>query len=204
MIRVALVDDHPVVLDGLRRAIDTDPELSLVGVAMTLSEARHLIESQLIDVVIVDIRLGDESGLALIRDTQAKPLAPAFLVLSSFDMPQYVDASLRFGAAGFLLKTSPPDSVFSAVKTIATGGLVFEPHLLAKGLAPRPKPLTAREREIVDGVLRGRSNDEIGHELQISRKTVEGHLSKLFGRFGVATRIELAIKAERERWLDVP
>jgi DNA-binding NarL/FixJ family response regulator len=154
--------------------------------------------------VIVDIRLGDESGLALIRDAQAKSLAPAFLVLSSFDMPQYVDASLRFGAAGFLLKTSSPDEVFGAVKTIATGGLVFEPHLLAKGLAPRPKPLTAREREIVDGVLRGRSNDEIGLELGISRKTVEGHLSKLFGRFGIASRIELAIKAEREGWLDVP
>lgn len=203
MIRVAVLDDHPLVIEGLERTIGLAPDLELVATATGLAEGTRLLESVAVDVVLVDIRLGQESGLSLIRDAQSRADKPAFLVLSSFDTPQYVDAALRLGASGFMLKTSRPQELTAAIRTIAAGGLAFEPGLIAHGAA-QPIRLSRRERQIVDAVLRGRSNDEIGAELGISRKTVEGHLSKLFQRFAVGTRVDLAVRAERERWLDLP
>lgn len=203
MIRVAVLDDHPLVIEGLERTIGLASDLELVATATGLAEGTRILESMAVDVVLVDIRLGQESGLSLIRDARTRADRPAFLVLSSFDTPQYVDAALRLGASGFMLKTSRPQELTAAIRTIAAGGLAFDPRLIARGAA-QPLRLSRRDRQIVDGVLRGRSNDEIGAELRISRKTVEGHLSKLFQRFGVGTRIDLAVRAERERWLDLP
>jgi len=200
-VRLAIVDDHPVVTDGLRGALSQAPDIVVVWTASTLDEARRELRSgPLVDVVLVDVRLPDGSGLGLLPGS--RPSQPAFLVLSSFDRPQYATAAFKRGASGYLLKVAPIAQIIDAVHTAATGGLAFEARHLAS-VTGGPS-LTRREIEVVRLVSTGHSNDEIAVRLGISRKTVEAYLTKLFERWGFATRTELALWAEREGWLDIP
>lgn len=196
-----VVDDHPLVLDGLRQAIAEAPDLALLHSAGTLTGALAVL-SDPADVVICDIRLGDESGFELLVHAAELACPPAFLMISSFESPQYLHAAQRLGAAGFVLKTAPTSAILDAVRRIAAGGSAYDIRLMRGAQAWRP--LTGRERNVVAGVVAGRSNDEIGSDLGISRKTVEVYLSRLFARSGAQSRTELAVLAERERWLDVP
>lgn len=200
MIRVAVVDDHPLVLDGLRAALADSGDVELVASLATLADARAALNEE-VDVVICDIRLGDESGFQLLSEAAGLTRAPAFLMISSFDSPQYVHAAQRLGAAGFLLKTAPSSEILAAVRRIAAGGSAYDVRLI-RGRGWRP--LTKREHDVLAGVVNGRSNDEIAADLGVSRKTVEVYLSRLFVRSGAQSRTELAVLAERERWLDVP
>ena len=125
---------------------------------------------------------------------------PAIVVLTAYDYPQYAEAALRLGAAGFVLKTAPMAELLDAIRRAAGGGLAF-------GVRPRASDrarLSRRELEVVRLVVDGRSNDEIGAALGIGAKTVETHLARLFERFAIASRTELATRALREGWLDVP
>jgi DNA-binding NarL/FixJ family response regulator len=121
---------------------------------------------------------------------------PAVVVLTSYDYPQYADAALRLGAAGFVVKTAPTAELLDAIRRAAGGGLAF-------GVRPgNGVALSAREREVLRLVVDGASNDEIGGRLGISSRTVESHLRRLFERLGVASRTELAARALREGWLE--
>lgn len=202
MIRVAVVDDHPLVLDGMRQAIADAPDLELAASPASLDAARAALNED-VDVVICDIRLGEESGFQLLveaTELSAKP--PRFLMISSFDSPQYIHAAQRLGASGLLLKTAPTQEILDAVRRIAAGGSAYDLRLMRPGETWRP--LSGREREVLAGVVAGRTNDEIAGDLGISRKTVEVYLSRLFARSGAQSRTELGVRAERERWLDVP
>ncbi len=195
-IRVAVVDDHPLVREGTAALLAAEPDLEIVGTAGTLDEASALVASSGPDVVILDIRLGQDSGLRLLSGGEG----PAIVVVTSYDYPQYVEAALRLGAAGFVLKTAPVAELVDAIRRAAAGGLAF-------GSRPRAGAallLTARELEVVRLVVEGRSNDEIGVSLGIGAKTVESHLRRLFERFGAASRTELATRALREGWLELP
>lgn len=202
MIRVALVDDHPVVVDGLRAALAQDDGIDVVWTAPTLEAARRaLAEGDIdLDVVLIDVRLPDGSGLELLpgeRDGK-----PAYVVLSTFDRPQYAAAAFRSGAAGFLLKVAPMADIIDAVYRTAAGGLAFEArHLVSVRSAPA---FTPRELEVVRLVAGSLSNDEIAGRLGISHKTVEAYLREVFRKHGFSTRTELALWAEREGWLDTP
>lgn len=121
------------------------------------------------------------------------------IVLTAYDYPQYADAALRLGAAGFVLKTAPLTELMDAIRRVAAGGLAFS---IRPG-ATRFR-LTAREHDVVRLVADGHSNDEIGVALSIGAKTVETHLTRIFERHGVTSRTELATRALREGWLDVP
>jgi DNA-binding NarL/FixJ family response regulator len=125
---------------------------------------------------------------------------PAILVLTAYDYPQYAEAALRLGAVGFVVKTAPMVQLVDAIRRAASGGLAF---------ATRPDPsarirLTARELDVVRLVSEGRSNDEVGARLGIGAKTVETHLARLYERFSIGSRTELATRALREGWLDLP
>ncbi len=204
MIRVLLVDDHPLVASGLQAALSAVPDIDVIGAVSTVSEAKSVIGREAVDVAIVDIRLGDGSGLELLGTGTAGGRTTLYLILSSFDSAQYVDAALRLGASGFLVKTAPTGEIIAAIRRVAAGGSAFEGRALSSLPGGRWRPLSPRDREIVAGVVRGRTNDEIGRDLGISRKTVEAHLSRMFDRFEVPTRTDLAVRAERERWLDMP
>lgn len=205
-IRVAIVDDHPVVLHGTAALLAAQAGIEVAGTAGSLDEARALLAATDADVLLLDIRLGTQSGLNLLADDAgggpggpARP-RPAIIVLTAYDYPQYAEAALRLGAAGFVLKTAPMAELLDAIRRAAGGGMAF-------GVRPRPSDrarLSRRELEVVALVVEGRSNDEIAAALGIGAKTVETHLARLFERFSIASRTELATRALREGWLDLP
>jgi DNA-binding NarL/FixJ family response regulator len=193
MIRVAVVDDHPLVREGTAALVDRQEDMEIAGVAGSLDELRPILDAGATDVLLLDLRLGQESGFELLRSDVAMP---AVVVVTSYDYPQYADAALRLGAAGFVVKTAPTAELLDAIRRAAAGGLAF-------GVRPGGGVmLSAREREVLQLVVDGASNDEIGSRLGISSRTVESHLRRLFERFGVASRTELAARALREGWLE--
>ena len=190
-----------MVGEGTAAVLRSTDDLQVVGVASSLGAARDagLVDAAAVDVVLLDIRLGTGSGLDLLTGPGHNPL-PAIIVLTAFDYPQYAEAALRLGAAGFVVKTAPLPELLAAIRRVAAGGMAF---------AVRPSSsarlhLTARERDVVSLIVDGRSNDEIGTALGIGARTVETHLARLFARFDVASRTELATRALREGWLDLP
>ena len=196
MIHVLLVDDHPVVLSGLLAGLGALPDIEVIGVARSVAEAHERLQRGGIDVALVDLRLPDGLGMSLLGETAG---GPAMIMLTSFDQPQYVSVAAARGARGFLLKTAPLTEVAEAIRIVARGGTAFSPEQI-RSLGGRPA-LTARELDIVRLVMASRSNDEIGGELGMAAKTVETHVSKLFERTGVTSRVELVLRAEREGWL---
>lgn len=199
-----LVDDHPIVLDGLRAALARHAEIKIVAEAASLAEARAAIAKPGIDVVLLDLRLPDGSGIDLLRDAQAMSAPPAVIVLSSFLTPQYVNAAIALGASGFLLKTAATDEILAAIAIVSEGRLAFTAEQVRESRKAAWAPLTEREHDIIAGVMAGRSNDELSGDLGLARKSVEAYLSRLFIRFDVTTRTELAILAEREGLLALP
>ena len=201
-VRVLLIDDHPVVLDGLSIALEAHG-LEIAGRARTLAEARTLVANVEADVALLDLRLPDGSGTDLLSGVEDGNGGPAFIVLSTFQTPQYVTAAVALGASGFVAKTAPTEEIVDAVRIVANGGTAF-PREAIRPARGRWQPLTRREHDLIAGVLAGRSNDELSADLRIARKTVEAYLTRLYARFGVLSRTELAVLAEREQWLSLP
>lgn len=196
-IRVALVDDHPLVGQGIASLLAREADLEVVAIAATLPEAAQLLaQSDPPDVLLLDVRLGEESGLDLLAVTRSG--TTGVIVLTAYDYPPYLAAAHRLGAAGFVVKSAPLAILLDAIRRVASGGLAFD---------RRPGDvvsLTPRERSVLSLLLDGRTNDEIAVELRITARTVEAHLARLFERAGAASRTELATRALREGWLDVP
>jgi DNA-binding NarL/FixJ family response regulator len=198
-IRVGIVDDHPVVRDGMTALLREYADLEVVGTAESVESGRQLLDGGTADVVLLDLRLGQTSGLELLAGRGNAVAGPAVVVLTAFDHAEYVAAAARLGAAGFVLKTAPIGQLVAAIRVAAAGGTLGG---VAAGTCE--PTLTAREQEIVRCLVDGRTNDEIGAMLSIATKTVEGHLSRLFARLGIVSRVELAARAINEGWLDVP
>jgi DNA-binding NarL/FixJ family response regulator len=205
LIRIGIVDDHPVVRHGIGALLASQPDIEVVGSAGSIQEAIEMLDRTAVDVLLLDIRLGSDSGLRLLQQTsgsaggEARPAMPAVVVLSAYDYPQYAEAALRLGAAGFVIKSAPIEELTDAIRRAAAGGMAF-------AIRPRARQghLSPREHDVVRLVVEGRSNDEVGATLGIGVKTVETHLRRLFERFDVGSRTELAARALREGWLDVP
>lgn len=196
LIRLAIVDDHPLVGHGLASLLEREGDLKVVGIGASLEEAETLLASDDPDVLLLDIRLREQSGLDLLpRLRQART---AVIVLTAYDHAPYLAAAHRLGAAGFVLKTAPLAELVDAIRRVARGGLVFERR------PPEVIVLTPRERSVVELLLDGRTNDEIAVALGVTTRTVEAHLARLFERLSISSRTELATRAIREGWLDVP
>jgi two-component system, NarL family, nitrate/nitrite response regulator NarL len=200
VIRLAIVDDHPLVTDGLNAALATIDDIEVVANGGTVEAARGLLVREDIDVVLLDVRLEDGNGIQALAERGPADGRPAVLVISSFETRQYVAAAARFGAAGFLVKTVPLPDLVQAIRTVATGGAVFTGEQLQKDFVR----LSPRERQIVRLAMDGLGNKEIGLRLGASPKTVETHLTAIFDRFGIkGGRIELSLRAAQEGWLDI-
>ena len=195
-IRVGVVDDHAVVRDGTAALLEREPDIDVVGVAASLESAALMLGLKP-DVLVVDIRLGLENGLELLRRLSGSG-GPAIVILTSFDYPQFVDAAFRLGASGYVLKTDPFVNLVNAIRQVAAGGVAYS----VRPSPPGKRGLSLREVEVVSLVVEGRSNDEIAFRLGISVKTVESHLTRIFERVHVASRTELATRAIREGWLE--
>jgi DNA-binding NarL/FixJ family response regulator len=204
-IRVIVVDDHPVVRQGLLAILRYEPDIALVGEAADGEEAVRLILEQRPDVVLLDLRLPKLDGVGVMR--RVRPEAPQvrFLVLTTYDTDEYIAPALAAGAQGYLLKDALPDELAGAVRSLMRGGAALEPEVAARLLermaeAERGDELSAREIEVLRLLVAGASNRAIAAQLGLSENTVKTHLSRIFGKLGVQSRTE-AVAAALQRGL---
>ena len=203
MIRLAIVDDHPAISAAIEAAIRDRDDLELAGSATTGQAGLELVERSSPDVVVCDLWLdGEPGGLDVLAALTARtrPAGPRVLILSGFDQPSFLRAAFDGGAAGYLSKASPVEAIVEAILAVARGETRF-PAVTLRALRDAPRRPSPREMGAIRLLARGASNDEIAVGLGISIKTVESHLRRLFGRYGVLSRTELAMLAVREGWV---
>ena len=201
-VRVVLVDDHPAILEAVSAAVRGAPDLVLAGTARSLDGARALLDgpgATPCDVIVSDVQLaGEAEGLRILEAAGSD--GPAVLLLSSFDQPPLIRTAFERGAAGYLLKTSEVAEILDAIRIVAAGGTAFSASML-RAIRSAPRRPSDREIEVLTLVCGGASNDEVGVQLGVTEKTVESHLRRLFDRYGVLSRTELAVLALREGWV---
>ena len=199
-IRLVVLEDHKVIGTSLAVALSELPDIDVVGVATSLREVRELIRRTQPDIVLADADLGDEWSLELPLELGRS--GPRVLFLSRHVRPAVVATAVGSGAAGFIHKDEPFEEVVAGIRAVAAGRTAFALGVLAvAGQGPHgPSP---REREVLALVVRGAANKEIGAALGIEDRTVETHIRRLFDRYGISNRVELAVLALREGWVDV-
>lgn len=210
VIRVAVVDDQALVRMGLTTLLETEDDTELAGEAADGKAGVDLVRRTKPDVVLMDIRMPVLDGLAALREITADPtLADVkVIVLTTFELDEYVFEALRGGASGFVLKDSPPDELLHAIRVVADGASLLSPSVTRRVIeqfsardvpasAPHPElaRLTEREREIVAWVATGRSNDEIAAELVVSPATVRTHVSRAMVKLHARDRAQLVVFA---------
>lgn len=197
--RIAIVDDHPMVVGGLSAALNMVEGFQVIAHGATAAEALSLLSRDDLDVVLLDVRLEDGNGLVVLADV-AERLRAKVLVVSSFKTSQYIAAARRFGASGFVLKSIPLPALIEAIRQVADGGTVFS----ADQLEARFVTLSARERDVLKLAMDGLSNKEIAARLGLHRKTVEAYISEVFQKYDIhGGRIEMTMRAAAEGWLEI-
>jgi DNA-binding NarL/FixJ family response regulator len=194
-IRVLLVDDHAVVREGIRHVLAGSEEFEVVGEAAGGREALALAKSLQPDVVLLDISMPGDSGLDVVGSLRTAVPSARVLMLSVYDQTEYVVQSVRAGAHGYLRKDTTPADLREAIRAVHRGDAFFSPvaarHLteaLREEAAEPPRdPLTGREREVLQGVVRGQTNKEIAAELGISVRTVEAHRDSMMRKLRIHT-----------------
>ncbi len=200
--RVAIVDDHPTTATGLATLLAAAPDLIVVGTAGSLAEATELMSRERPDVMLVDIQLrGQLAGFDVARKAVEEG-GPAVILFSSFDYPGFYARALDLGARGFLPKTASLEEILAAIRSVGAGGLAFTPAAI-RAVHQAPRPPSEGELQVIRLVAAGRSNDEIGAQLGLTEQSVESRLRRLFGRYDVLTRTELAMLAIRQGWIDL-
>lgn len=203
-IRVLLVEDQPIVVAGLIAALERAEGIEVAGHAPHASAARMMLNAHQIDVVLLDLHLPSGTAAQLLVEQRERVHGPAMLVLSSFVSRECLRAAIELGASGFLVTTSPVQKIVEAIRAVHAGARSFTPQQLRDAEHFQWIPLSPRDHEIVAGLVRGRSNDELSAHIGVSRKTIELHLTRLFARFGVLSRTELAVQVERDHILELP
>jgi DNA-binding NarL/FixJ family response regulator len=208
MIRILIADDHALVRSGLRGMLETQEDIEVIGEAedggRAVDEALRLRP----DLVIMDIRMPKLDGIEATRRLGRHPGAPKVMVLTTFDLDEYVFEALRAGAGGFMLKDAPPGQLAEAVRTVAAGETLLAPAVtrrLIERYVRRPSAdtvhrerfaeLTERELEVLHLIVRGLSNAEIGAELHLSEATVKTHVTRILAKLAVRDRVQAVVLA---------
>ena len=210
-LRIVLVDDQPLVRAGFSMVIDSQPDLQVVGQAADGVEAVELLRAHRADVVLMDVRMPRLDGIEATTRILAQAPAgrePRVIVLTTFDLDEYVLAAIRAGASGFLLKDAQPEELLAAIRTVHRGDAVIAPSATKRLLervvtapeaaAPDTSPLrdlTEREREVLTLMGLGRSNQEIGAELFVAEATVKTHVGRVLSKLGARDRVQAVIIA---------
>jgi DNA-binding NarL/FixJ family response regulator len=219
-IRVVLVDDQQMVRAGFRMVIDSQPDLTVVGEAGDGTSAVQLLRGTPADVVLMDIRMPGTDGIEATRQVTALPQPPRVVVLTTFDLDEYVVAAIGAGASGFLLKDAPPEEMLSAVRTVHAGDSVIaasSTRRLLQHVAPMLRgagvggggtaagggddaaltELTPREREVLVQMALGASNTEIAANFVVSEATVKTHVGRVLAKTGSRDRVQAVVLAYR-------
>jgi DNA-binding NarL/FixJ family response regulator len=203
-IRVVLIDDHDLVREGLRSVLSQQDDIEVVGEAATASAAVDVVVDTRPDLVLLDLRLGEEDGTTVARDLRNKGVEAKILVLSIHDTSRHLRAALAAGADGYLLKSVSGGALAEGIRKAVAGetviGQEFVPKLLedaTRGGDPRRTDITAREHEVLELVSQGLANREIAERLGISTRTAQKHIENLFKKLDVHDRTELVAHAFR-------
>ena len=207
--RVGLIDDDSLVRAGLAMILGADPGIEVVGQGADGSEAVPLVHKHRPDVLLMDVRMPTLDGIAATKAVAALPSPPKIIMLTTFDMDEYVFQALEAGASGFLLKDTPPQDLARAVHVVAGGEAMLSPTVTRRMLShfseanpgsrqerhPGLDQLTERETEVLGAVGAGLSNAQIGMRLFMSEATVKAHVSKIFAKLDCTNRVQIAIIA---------
>lgn len=216
MITVLLADDQSLVRSGFRMLIDSADDMETVGEVSNGRDAVAAVQAKRIDVVLMDIRMPVMDGIEATRQISALGLDTKVLVLTTFDLDEYVFAAIRGGASGFLLKDALPEELLGAIRAVASGDAVvapsatrrlltqFAPLLPKTPTAPdsRLETLTDREREVFEAVAQGANNTEISQRLYMAEGTVKTHVGRLLSKLGARDRVGLVLIAHECGLLD--
>jgi DNA-binding NarL/FixJ family response regulator len=217
-IRIIVADDHEVVRAGFAALLDTQPDLAVLGTAGNGAEAVRICRERHPDVVLMDIRMPVMDGIEATRMLTSPDSGPRVLILTTFDLDEYVYDALRVGASGFLLKDVTAERLFDAVRVIAAGDALLAPsvtrRLIGEFARQRPRfagleqspalvALTPRETEVLRLIAEGLSNPEIAARLVVTEETVKTHVSRILGKLGLRDRTQ-AVVAAYESGLVVP
>ncbi|TDD52381.1 response regulator transcription factor [Nonomuraea terrae] len=206
MIRVLVVDEE-LVRSGLRLILEAAGDIAVVGEARDGAEAVSAVRRLRPEVVLMDVRMPGTDGLTAAGRLLTEPRPPKVIMLTTFDLDEYVHQALRLGAVGFLLKDTPPRELAAAVRTVADGQAMLSPsvtkRLIASYVDRAPSraetarrqlaTLTGREEDVIRALARGLSNAEIGRELRLTEATVKAHVSRVLAKLGLANRVQAAI-----------
>ncbi|MCO1654830.1 response regulator [Pseudonocardia humida] len=209
-IGVLLVDDHPLLRESFRALLEASPGFAPVGEAGTGAEAVRLARLHRPDVVLMDVRMPEMDGIEATRRICAEPETAAVrvLILTTFDLDDYVYAALRAGASGFLVKDATAAELLAGIRVVAAGEALLAPRVTRRLIAafaghappasaapPELGPVTEREREVLVLIARGLSNTEIAQHLHVTIGTVKTHIGRLLGKLGARDRAQLVITA---------
>ena len=210
MIKIGICDDDQLIRAGLRMIIDQEPDFEVVAEAGTGDEAIDLVTAHPIDVMLMDIRMPVMDGIEATRRIVATTEGPRVIILTTFELDEYVFAALSAGASGFLLKRTPPEQLIEAIRVVAAGEALLAPSVTRRLIeaVTRPAPrraapaqseqlsaLTPRELEVLTGIGRGLSNQELAEELFIADNTVKTHVKRVFTKIGARDRAQAVVIA---------
>jgi len=204
-IRVLVVDDHPVVRAGLVSMLSSIPGLTVSGAASTGEEALQLIDREQPDVLLLDLRMPGMTGIDLLNAIRTKSLPPKALVLTSYESDEEIYRAIEAGAQGYLLKSTPQAEIVTAIQAVHSGKHHIPPRIAAR-LAERMarSALTQRELEILEMVVRGLTNKQIGNALGISENTARNHINSVIRKLDVSGRTEAATAAIQQGLVRMP
>lgn len=204
-IKVLVVDDHPVVRQGLRTFIDLQDDLTVVGEAEDGDSAVEVAERTGPDVILLDLRMPGSDGVAALRELRQRRNTARVLIITSFTDPGAVLPAVRAGAAGYVYKDVDPPALAAAIRAVHAGHVLLHPDvaaLLSAGETRDAERLTARERDVLAELARGRSNREIARLFGVSEKTIKTHVSAVLRKLAVQDRTQAALHAVREGLVD--
>jgi two-component system, NarL family, response regulator len=196
LIRVGIVDDHPVVRDGLAAILGLQPDIKVVGEAGTGHEACALFDRQRPDVLLLDLKMPGMGGLEVVRTLRAAYPEARIIILTTYGGDEDIFRSLEAGARGYLLKDAPRQQILEAIRTVHAGERYLLPAIASKVAEHALQPeLTGREREVLQRMARGKSNKEIGAALSISEGTVKTHVKAILAKLHAVSRTEAVMIA---------
>ena len=209
MITIAIADDQELVRSGIRMILEGEPDMQVAGEAASGQQAFELVQRVPVDVLLMDVRMPDEDGIAATRRILAQPDPPRVLMLTTFDLDEYVYDALSAGASGFLLKDMPGEDIVTAVRQAARGSdSLLAPavtrrliqrfagsHPVARSSAAELSTLTHREMDVLRDLARGMSNAEIAAHLFIAETTVKTHIARLLMKLGLRDRVQVVVFA---------